>query len=135
MLFLADVRARGDEAVLEYSRRFDKVVSDEMEIPREEINEALQQANPDFISSLLNAQENIATFHARQKRQSFIDAKENGVILGQRVRGLEKVGVYVPGGTAAYPSSVLMNVVPAKIAEVEEIIMVTPPRKRWKSKS
>lgn len=130
---LADVRARGDEAVLEYSRRFDKVVSDEMEIPREEINEALQQADPDFISSLLNAQENIATFHARQKRQSFIDAKENGVILGQRVRGLAKVGVYVPGGTAAYPSSVLMNVVPAKIAEVEEIIMVTPPGKDGKA--
>lgn len=106
---LADVKARGDEAVLEYSRRFDKVVSDEMEIPREEINEALQQADPDFVSSLLNAQENIAAFHARQKRQSFIDAKENGIILGQRVRGLAKVGVYVPGGTAAYPSSVLIT--------------------------
>ena len=108
---------------------FDGFAADSLEVSREEINEALTRADPDFVSALLNAQENIAAFHERQKQQSFIDAKENGVILGQRVRGLSRVGVYVPGGTAAYPSSVLMNVVPAKIAGVGEIIMVTPPGK------
>lgn len=79
------------------------------------------------------AQENIAAFHARQKQQSFLDAQPNGVILGQRVRGLRRVGLYVPGGTAAYPSSVLMNAVPARIAGVGELIMVTPPDKNGKA--
>ncbi len=126
---LNTVQAEGDKALFTYGERFDGFAADSLEVSREEINEALTRADPDFVSALLNAQENIAAFHERQKQQSFIDAKENGVILGQRVRGLSRVGVYVPGGTAAYPSSVLMNVVPAKIAGVGEIIMVTPPGK------
>lgn len=87
----------------------------------------MTEADPEFVDALLNAVENISDFHNRQRSQSFINPKENGVILGQRVRGLERVGLYVPGGTAAYPSSVLMNAIPAKIAGVKEIIMVTPP--------
>lgn len=93
------------------------------------VNDALTEADPDFVNALLDSVENITDFHNRQKSQSFVNTKENGVILGQRVRGLEKVGLYVPGGTAAYPSSVLMNAIPAKIAGVKEIIMVTPPLK------
>ena len=121
------VRTRGDEAVREYTAKFDKRCPEHFEVPREQINDALTEADPDFVSAILNAQENIAAFHQRQKAQSFIDAQPNGVILGQRVRGLKRVGLYVPGGTAAYPSSVLMNAIPAKIAGVEELIMVTPP--------
>jgi len=124
---LENVKTRGDEAVREYAMKFDKRCPDVFEVDREEINDALTEADPDFVSALLNAQENIAAFHHRQKTQSFIDAQPNGVILGQRVRGLKRVGLYVPGGTAAYPSSVLMNAIPAKIAGVEELIMVTPP--------
>ena len=85
--------------------------------------------NRDFILALYKAADNIRDFHARQKQQSWLEPKQNGVILGQRIRGLKRVGVYVPGGTAAYPSSVLMNVIPAKIAGVKEIVMVTPPQK------
>lgn len=98
-------------------------------MPRDLVNDALTGADPEFVNSMLNAVENITDFHNRQKSQSFVNPKENGVILGQRVRGLERVGLYVPGGTAAYPSSVLMNAIPAKIAGVKEIIMVTPPLK------
>ncbi len=123
------VRTRGDAAVRDYTEKFDKRCPETFEVPREQINDALTGADPDFVSAILNAQENIAAFHQRQKAQSFIDAQPNGVILGQRVRGLKRVGLYVPGGTAAYPSSVLMNAIPAKIAGVEELIMVTPPGK------
>lgn len=124
---LDKVRENGDKAVRDYTMKFDKKCPEEFEVPREVINDALTEADPAFVEALLNAQENIAAFHNRQKAQSFIDAQPNGVILGQRVRGLKRVGVYVPGGTAAYPSSVMMNAIPAKIAGVEEIIMVTPP--------
>lgn len=123
------VKAQGDKAVMEYTKKFDGIKPKFYEVPREVINDALTEADQKFVDALLNAMENISAFHARQKSQSFIDAQENGVILGQRVRGLERVGLYVPGGTAAYPSSVLMNAVPAKIAGVKEIIMVTPPLK------
>lgn len=109
--------------------KFDGNLPKYYEVPRDIINDALSDADPEFVNSLLNAQENIADFHNRQREQGFINAKENGVILGQRIRGLERVGLYVPGGTAAYPSSVLMNAIPAKIAGVKEIIMVTPPLK------
>ena len=121
------VRERGDEAVREYTLRFDGRCPEAFEVDREIINDALTAADPDFVSALLNAQENIAAFHQRQKAQSFLDPQPNGVILGQRVRGLHRVGLYVPGGTAAYPSSVLMNVIPARVAGVGEIVMVTPP--------
>lgn len=123
------VRTGGDEAVKNYTKKFDGNLPQYYEVPREVINDALTEADEDFVNALLNAQENIAEFHNRQKVQGFTDAKPNGVILGQRVRGLERVGLYVPGGTAAYPSSVLMNAIPAKIAGVKEIIMVTPPCK------
>ena len=126
---IENVRKHGDQAVRDYTIKFDGQAPDEIEVSREAINDALTNADPEFVSALLNAMENIADFHNRQKQQSFIDAKPNGVLLGQRIRGLHRVGLYVPGGTAAYPSSVLMNAVPAKIAGVKEIIMVTPPRK------
>lgn len=124
-----NVRISGDEAVKNYTLKFDGNLPEYYEVPRDVINDALSEADDEFVSALLNAQENIADFHNRQKTESFIAPKDNGVILGQRIRGLERVGLYVPGGTAAYPSSVLMNAIPAKIAGVEEIIMVTPPLK------
>ncbi|WP_312642360.1 histidinol dehydrogenase [Hydrogenoanaerobacterium sp.] len=124
-----NVKAHGDQAVREYTLKFDGHCPDVFEVSREDINDALTEADPAFVDALLNAQANIAEFHTRQKQQSFIDAKPDGVIMGQRIRGLKRVGLYVPGGTAAYPSSVLMNAVPAKIAGVEELIMVTPPMK------
>lgn len=128
-----NVRDRGDEAVREYTVRFDGQAPDCFEVDREEINDALTEADPAYVDALLNAVANITDFHTRQKQQSFIDARENGVIMGQRIRGLKRVGLYVPGGTAAYPSSVLMNAIPAKIAGVEEIVMVTPPLKNGKA--
>lgn len=126
---LKDVREQGDKALIYYTEKFDGRCPDVLEVSREDINDALTEADPAFVTAMLNAQENISAYHAMQKRQSFIDTQENGVILGQRIRGLNRVGVYVPGGTAAYPSSVLMNAVPAKIAGVKELIMVTPPMK------
>lgn len=126
---IENVRKNGDKAVNEYTEKFDGKLPEYYEVPLDVIHDALEEANEDFVNALLDAMENIAVFHHRQKEQGFIDPHDNGVILGQRVRGLERVGLYVPGGTAAYPSSVLMNAVPAKIAEVKEIIMVTPPLK------
>lgn len=126
---LENVKARGDEAVKEYTLKFDGRCPEHMEVTRAQMDQAVADADPRFVEALTNAMENIKEFHSRQKQQSFIDAKLNGVIMGQRIRGLKRVGLYVPGGTAAYPSSVLMNAVPAKIAGVEEIIMVTPPLK------
>lgn len=123
------VRAQGDEAVKNYTLKFDGKLPEYYEVPQDVINDALTEAEPSFVEALLNAIENITDFHQRQKSQSFVNTKADGCILGQKVRGLDKVGLYVPGGTAAYPSSVLMNAVPAKIAGVKEIIMVTPPLK------
>lgn len=123
------VRKGGDSAVKAYTEKFDGKLPKYYEVPREVINDALTEADPRFVEALLNSIENITDFHQRQKSQSFVNAKADGCILGQKVRGLDKVGLYVPGGTAAYPSSVLMNAVPAKIAGVKEIIMVTPPLK------
>ena len=130
---LENVRKNGDRAVEEYTLKFDGKLPPASEVSREEINDALTEADPDFVSTLLNSMENISDFHNRQKHQSFLNPKENGVILGQRIRGLKRVGLYVPGGTAAYPSSVLMNAIPAKIAGVQELIMVTPPMKDGKA--
>lgn len=126
---LAKVKEYGDTAVREYTMKFDGSVPENAEVPREVLDESLEQCDSEFVYALYKAADNIRDFHTRQKQQSWLDAKENGVILGQRIRGLKRVGIYVPGGTAAYPSSVLMNAIPAKIAGVEEIIMVTPPRK------
>lgn len=126
---IEDVRANGDKAVNDYTLKFDGKLPEYYEVPQEVIQDALSEADEEFVDALLDAMENIVDFHNRQKEQGFINPKSNGVILGQRVRGLERVGLYVPGGTAAYPSSVLMNAIPAKIAGVKEIIMVTPPQK------
>lgn len=123
------VKEQGDRAIRDYTLQFDGQCPAQFEISRDAIEAALQAADPDFVAALTNAIENISSFHNRQKQQSFIDTKANGVLMGQRIRGLERVGIYVPGGTAAYPSSVLMNAIPAKIAGVQEIIMVTPPQK------
>lgn len=123
------VRENGDEAVKKYTLMFDKSVPDSIEVSRDAINDALTNADPDYVEALLNAISNITDYHTRQKQQSYIDTKVDGTILGQRIRGLNRVGIYVPGGTAAYPSTVLMCAVPAKIAGVNEIVMVTPPLK------
>lgn len=126
---LNNVKQNGDGAVREYTLKFDGHMPSKFEISREEIDSSPDKCDRDFILALYKAADNIRDFHARQKQQSWLEPKQNGVILGQRIRGLKRVGVYVPGGTAAYPSSVLMNVIPAKIAGVKEIVMVTPPQK------
>lgn len=126
---IADVKENGDKAVQEYTKKFDCPDVQYYRVPDEVINDALSEADEEFVNAMLNCVENITKFHERQKQNGYTMADERGVILGRRVRGLDKVGLYVPGGTAAYPSSVLMNAIPAKIAGVGEIIMVTPPLK------
>lgn len=126
---IENVKENGDKAVNDYTLKFDGSLPQYYEVPQEIINDALDEADEDFVNALLNSMENVAEFHNRQRENGFMMSKDNGVMLGQRVRGLERVGLYVPGGTAAYPSSVIMNAVPAKIAGVKEIIMVTPPLK------
>lgn len=121
------VKEGGDEAVREYTARFDGSVPKKTVITKEELAAYADMVDDDFKNAVIDAQKNIFDFHKRQAQQSWLTTKENGVIMGQRIRGLKRVGIYVPGGTAAYPSSVLMNAVPAKIAGVQEIIMVTPP--------
>ncbi len=126
---IEDVKANGDKAVKKYTEEFDCPVCKYYEVPRDTINDALTEADPKLVDALLNCVEKITDFHRRQKQNGYMITNEDGSILGQRVRGLDRVGLYVPGGTAAYPSSVLMNAIPAKIAGVKEIIMVTPPLK------
>ncbi|MGN1329276.1 MAG: histidinol dehydrogenase [Eubacterium sp.] len=123
------VKEQGDDAVREFTVRFDGMVPKKTVIEKDELQSYIDQVDEDFRSAVINAKNNIYDFHKRQAQQSWMTTQENGVIMGQRVRGLKRVGIYVPGGTAAYPSSVLMNAIPAKIAGVEEIIMVTPPGK------
>ena len=129
---IANVRQNGDKAVLEYNLKFDKAKLDTLLVSRQEMEEAFAAVEPRFLSILEQAAENIRTFHARQVRNSFIIAEKPGVVLGQKVTPIEKVGVYVPGGTAAYPSTVLMDTIPAKIAGCSQIVMVTPPGKDGK---
>lgn len=126
---IRNVKENGDDAVREYTVRFDGSVPKKTVITKEELQSYLDMVDDDFKSAIIKAKDNIYDFHLRQAQQSWMTTKENGVIMGQRVRGLHRVGIYVPGGTAAYPSSVLMNAVPAKIAGVKEIIMATPPGK------
>lgn len=123
------VKEGGDEAVREYTVRFDGSVPKKTVITKEELSAYYDEVDEEFKTAITNAKNNIYDFHLRQAQQSWMTTNENGVIMGQRIRGLARVGIYVPGGTAAYPSSVLMNAVPAKIAGVQEIIMVTPPGK------
>lgn len=124
---LKGVKEGGDEAVREYTSRFDGSVPKKIVIEKDELQSYLDVVDEEFIGAITRAKENIYRFHQKQAQQSWLTTEENGVIMGQRIRGLNKVGIYVPGGTAAYPSSVLMNAVPAKIAGVKEIVMVTPP--------
>lgn len=132
MEILESVRREGDAAVLRYTRKFDCAGLDALEVPPAALREAYERSDERFVQAMLRAKDNITAFHSRQKQQGFIDMQQSGVLLGQRIRGLHRVGLYVPGGTAAYPSSVLMNAIPAKIAGVGEIIMVTPPGKDGK---
>ncbi|MBQ8320794.1 MAG: histidinol dehydrogenase [Clostridia bacterium] len=124
---IANVAKNGDAALFEYSKRFDKADLTSLEVTPEEIEEAFAAVDPEFIDILTEARLNITDFHSRQWRGSFIINEKDGVITGQKVIPIEKVGLYVPGGTAAYPSTVLMDSIPAKIAGCSEIVMVTPP--------
>lgn len=126
---LSKVKSDGDEALFELTKTFDKVELTNLQISSDEIERCFDKVEDEFIEALKEAKINIENYHMKQKKTGYIMTEENGIYLGQRVLPLEKVGVYVPGGTAAYPSSVLMNVIPAKVAGVEEIIMVTPPDK------
>ena len=129
---IANVVKNGDAALAEYCERFDKVKLDTFEVTEEEIEEAFASVDEKFLDILREAAENIREFHSRQVRNSFIITGKNGAITGQKVTPIEKVGLYVPGGTAAYPSTVLMDSIPAKIAGCKEIVMVTPPKKDGK---
>lgn len=126
---IENVKENGDKAVRDYTIKFDGKAPQKAEISLDEIDEIIKKCDKDYLSTIEKAADNIADFHKRQLQQSWLTTKDNGVIMGQRVRGLKRVGIYVPGGTAAYPSSVLMNAIPAKIAGVEEIVMCTPPQK------
>ncbi len=127
-----NVRKRGDEAVFEYDLKFDSADLDTLEVTEAEIQEAFEAVEPKFLDILANAAENIRNFHSKQVRTSFIINEKEGVVTGQKITPIEKVGLYVPGGTAAYPSTVLMDSIPAKIAGCKEIVMVTPPSKNGK---
>ena len=129
-----DVRARGDEALFEYTKKFDgaELSADNIRVTQAEIQEALSQVDPGLLAVMKKSMKNIREYHEKQKQYSWFDSKPNGTILGQKVTALSSVGVYVPGGKAAYPSSVLMNIIPAEVAGVEKIVMVTPPGKDGK---
>lgn len=126
---IADVKANQDKALIKYNKKFDGVAADHLEVTKDELFGAVNNCDKNFINAIRNSLANVRAFHEKQKTNGFMTTLDNGVVMGQKVRGLKRVGIYVPGGTAAYPSSVIMNAVPAKIAGVEEIIMVTPPLK------
>ncbi len=125
---IAQVRKRGDEALLEYEEKFDHVRLSSLAVTQEEIQSARDSMEPGFLRVLEHAAENIREFHNNQVRSGFVLTRKNGVVLGQRVIPVDRAGLYVPGGTAAYPSTVLMDAIPAKIAGCPEVVMVTPPR-------
>ncbi|HEX2268044.1 MAG TPA: histidinol dehydrogenase [Pyrinomonadaceae bacterium] len=125
---VADVRARGDEALIDYTARFDGVQSKELRIDEQTLNHSADRVDPRVLAALREAISNVRAFHEQQVEQSWEISPVDGVRLGQRITPLENVGLYVPGGTAAYPSSVVMNVVPAQVAGVQRIVVVTPPR-------
>ncbi len=129
---ISDVRARGDAALFDYCEKFDKVKLDALEVAPEEIDAAVKAMEPAFIETLETAAKNIRQFHEKQVRSSFIITEREGVVMGQKVTPLDRVGLYVPGGTAAYPSTVLMDAIPAKIAGCGEIVITTPPGKDGK---
>ena len=129
-----NVRSNGNEALFEYTLKFDKaeISAENILVTNEEIEEAYSLVDASLVEVIKNAADNIRIYHEKQKQYSWFDSKPDGTILGQKVTALSRVGVYVPGGKAAYPSSVLMNIIPAKVAGVEEIIMVTPPSSEGK---
>ncbi|MDQ1144403.1 histidinol dehydrogenase [Bacillus sp. SORGH_AS 510] len=124
---IQEIRTRGDEALREYTEKFDRVNLSSFSVTEGELEAAYQKVDEDFVAIVREAAENIRAFHEKQLRPSWMTTEENGTILGQKITPLDSVGVYVPGGTAAYPSSVLMNVIPAKVAGVKRIVMVSPP--------
>jgi histidinol dehydrogenase len=126
---LEDVRTRGDSAIIKYTHKFDSafITTENLIVTREEITNAYKMVDQDFLEAIQLAKKNVREFHENQKGKPWMITKEKGVILGQTVRGLESVGIYVPGGTAAYPSTVIMNAIPAKVAGVKNLVMVTPP--------
>ena len=126
---LANVKANKDKALFEYTEQFDKVkiTKDTIKVTKEEIEEAYTKVDEHLIEIIRKALVNIREYHQKQVRYSWFDSKPDGTLLGQKITALERVGVYVPGGKAVYPSSVLMNIVPAKVAGVSKIIMTTPP--------
>lgn len=127
-----NVKKRGDSAIYEYAEKFDGVRLSTLRVSEEEIDEAFSLVEDKFVEILRKAAENIRSFHEKQVREGFCVKKENGVITGQKITPIEKVGLYVPGGTAAYPSTVLMDSIPAKIAGCKRVVMVTPPKKDGK---
>ena len=129
---ISNVRTRGDEALYEYCEKFDKAKLAALQVSKEELEEAVAAVEPKFLEILQKAAENIRSFHSRQVRNSFVISQENGVVVGQKIIPVDRAGLYVPGGTAAYPSTVLMDSIPAKIAGVKEVVMVTPPNKEGK---
>lgn len=126
---LNEVKEKGDEALFHYTKKFDKaeITLDNIRVTEAEIQEAYAQVEASLVEVMKKSLANIQDFHKKQLRNSWIETREDGVVLGQRITPLESVGVYVPGGKAAYPSSVLMNIIPAQVAGVERIVMVTPP--------
>ena len=124
---LDDVKLRGDQALYDYNKKFDNVSLSSLQVTEKEIEDAFNRLDKELLDVIKYSHENIVRYHTKQKRNDFLDKDTDGVILGQIINPIEKVGIYVPGGTAAYPSTVLMNAVPAKVAGVEEIVMVTPP--------
>ena len=122
-----DVKARGDDALRDYTKRFDGVELSGLEVAREEIDGALSECGEEYSAMLRRSAENIRLFHEKQLRTGFVFTGEGGAVLGQRVIPLQRVGIYVPGGLAAYPSTVLMNAIPAVVAGCGEVVMVTPP--------
>lgn len=128
---VTDVAQNGDEAIIRYNQQFDGIHVEQLAVSDEMIDEAFAAIDPQILSALQKAKANIESYHLQQVEKGFEDQPSTGVIRGQLIRPLERVGVYVPGGTAAYPSSVLMNVVPAKIAGVSEIVMITPPQETY----
>ena len=129
---IANVRENGDKALFEYCKKFDKADLETLAVSEEEINEAFAAVEPEFVEIIKKAAANIKKFHEKQLRNSFIINDENGIVVGQKVIPVDRAGLYVPGGTAAYPSTVLMDAIPAKIAGVREVVMVTPPSKDGK---
>ena len=129
---IANVRANGDKALYEYCEKFDKAKLTSLRVSEEEIREAVESVEPEFIEVLKRSAANIRKFHEAQKRTGFIINDESGIVMGQKIIPVDRAGIYVPGGTAAYPSTVLMDSIPAKIAGVKEVVMVTPPNAEGK---